>query len=157
MLYLKKPAYKGKRFLTIDGSYLIKMKTGNKFYPILTLAVLTVLGIIISLNISKDIFGPDQAVAALFWITMVYLWIRLLNMPVEISIKDNRIFFTDYLSNIKYMLIADIISIEKKKSDIIVFSKSNKVKFQSSFDSLNELFEELKKKNSEIRITGFDH
>jgi hypothetical protein len=156
MFYLKKPAYMGKRFFSIDGSYLIKMKTGNKYYPILTLTVLTILGIIISISINKETFGLDQAIAALYWLVMIALWIRQVNIPVEISLKDNRIFFTDYLSNIKYMLIADIVSVEKKKSIITVTSKSNKVKFQSSFDSLNELIEELKKKNDGIKVTGFD-
>jgi hypothetical protein len=113
------------------------------------------LGIFVSIRINKETFGMDQAVALLFWIIMIYLWVRLVNMPVEISIKENRIFFTDYLSNMKYMLIPDILSIEKKKSVITVISKSNKIKFQFAFEGLNELIEELKKKNPDISISGF--
>jgi hypothetical protein len=155
MFYLKKPAYSGKRFFSTDGSYLINMKKGNRYFPVLSLLILTVLGIFVSIRINKETFGMDQAVALLFWIIMIYLWVRLVNMPVEISIKENRIFFTDYLSNMKYMLIPDILSIEKKKSVITVISKSNKIKFQFAFEGLNELIEELKKKNPDISISGF--
>lgn len=155
MFYLKKPAYSGKRFFSTDGSYLIDMKKGNRYFPVLSLLILTVLGIFVSIRINKETFGIDQAVAILFWIIMIYLWVRLVNMPIEISIKENRIFFTDYLSNMKYMLIPDILSIEKNKSVITVISKSNKIKFQSAFEGLNELIEELKKKNPDIRISGF--
>jgi hypothetical protein len=155
MFYLKKPAYTGKRFFSTDGSYLINMKKGNRYFPVLSLLILTVLGIFVSIRINKETFGMDQAVALLFWIIMIYLWVRLVNMPVEISIKENRIFFTDYLSNMKYMLIPDILSIEKKKSVITVISKSNKIKFQFAFEGLNELIEELKKKNPDISISGF--
>src|ERR1039458_7201119 len=98
MIYLKKPAYKGRRFISLDGSSSIELKSGNKYFPVLSLLILTALGTFVSLRINKETFGIDQAVALLFWITIIYSWIRLLNMPVAISIKENRIFFTDYIS-----------------------------------------------------------
>ena len=155
MFYLKKPGYKGKRFISIDGSSSIELKTGNKYIPVLTLFILTALGVFVSLHINKEIFGIDQAIALLFWITLIYLWIRLLNMPVEISLKGNRIFFTDYLSNIKYMFIQDLLAIEQKKSIISVKSKNEKITFQSAFEDLNKFIEELTKINPQILITGF--
>jgi hypothetical protein len=156
MFYLKKPGYKGRRFISFDGSYSIELKTWNKFMPVFTFLILTAVGVFVSLRINKEIFGIDQAVALLFWITMIYLWIRLLNMPVEISIKENRIFFTDYLSNIKYLFITDLLSIEQKKSMVYVISKSEKISFQSAFESLNPFIEELIKKNPHIKIIGFN-
>lgn len=155
MFYLKKPGYKGRRFISIDESSSIELKTLNKYMPILTLLILTAIGIFVSLRINKEIFGIDQAVALLFWITMIYSWIRLLNMPVEISIKENRIFFTDYLSNIKYLFIPDILTIEQKKSMVYLISKSDKITFQSAFEGLNQFVEELIKKNPQIKIIGF--
>jgi hypothetical protein len=155
MIYLKKPAYKGRRFISIDGSSSIELKTGNKYFPVLSLLILTAIGVFVSLRINKETFGIDQAVALLFWITMIYSWIRLLNMPVEISIKENRIFFTDYISNIKYFFIPDILSIEQKKSMVYMISKSSKISFQYSFEGLNQFIEELVKKNPQIKIIGF--
>jgi hypothetical protein len=156
MIYLKKPAYKGRRFISIDGSSSIELKTGNKYFPVLSLLILTAIGVFVSLRLNKETFGIDQAVALLFWITMIYSWIRLLNMPVEISIKENRIFFTDYISNIKYFFIPDILSIERKKSMVYLISKSGKISFQYSFEGLNQFIEELVKKNPQIKIIGFD-
>ena len=156
MFYLKKPAYKGKRFISFDGSYSIELKTWNKFMPVFTFLILTVIGVFVSLHINKEIFGIDQAAALLFWIVMIYLWIRLLNMPVEISIKENRIFFTDYLSNIKYLFILDLLTIEQKKSMIYVISKSEKISFQSAFENLSPFIEELIKKNPHIEVIGFN-
>jgi hypothetical protein len=155
MIYLKKPAYKGRRFIPIDGSSSIELKTGNKYFPVLSLLILTAIGVFVSLRLNKETFGIDQAVALLFWITMIYSWIRLLNMPVEISIKENRIFFTDYISNIKYFFIPDILFIERKKSMIYLISKSGKISFQYSFEGLNQFIEELVKKNPQIKIIGF--
>ena len=156
MIYLKKPAYKGRRFISIDGSSSIELKTGNKYFPVLSLLILTAIGVFVSLRLNKETFGIDQAVALLFWITMIYSWIRLLNMPVEISIKENRIFFTDYISNIKYFFIPDILSIERKKSMVYLISKSGKISFQYSFEGMNQFIEELVKKNPQIKIIGFD-
>ena len=156
LIYLKKPAYKGRRFISIDGSSSIELKTGNKYFPVLALLILTAIGVFVSIYINKEVFGIDQAVALLFWITMIYSWIRLLNMPVEISIKENRIFFTDYISNIKYFFIPDILSIERKKSMVYLISKSGKISFQYSFEGLNQFIEELVKKNPQIKITGFE-
>jgi hypothetical protein len=155
MIYLKKPEYKGRRFISLDASSSIELKAGNKYFPVLSLLVLTAIGIYVSLIINKETFGIDQAVALLFWITMIYSWIRLLNMPVEISIKENRIFFTDYLSNMKYIFITDIISIEKKKSMVYLISKNDKISFQYSFEDLNQFIEELVKKNPQMKIIGF--
>ena len=156
MIYLKKPAYKGRRFISIDGSSSIQLKIGNKYFPVLSLLILTAIGVFVSLRLNKETFGIDQAVALLFWITMIYSWIRLLNMPVEISIKENRIFFTDYISNIKYFFILDILSIERKKSMVYLISKSGKISFQYSFEDLNQFIDELVKKNPQIKITGFE-
>jgi len=156
MIYLKKPAYKGRRFISIDGSSSIQLKIGNKYFPVLSLLILTAIGVFVSLRLNKETFGIDQAVALLFWITMIYSWIRLLNMPVEISIKENRIFFTDYISNIKYFFIPDILSIERKKSMVYLISKSGKISFQYSFEGLNQFIDELVKKNPQIKITGFE-
>jgi hypothetical protein len=156
MIYLKKPAYKSKRFFSLDSLSSIGLKTGNKYFPLLSLLILTAIGVFVSLRINKETFGIDQAVALLFWITMIYSWIRLLNMPVEISIKENRIFFTDYISNIKYFFIPDILSIERKKSMVYLISKSGKISFQYSFEGLNQFIEELVKKNPQIKITGFE-
>ena len=156
MIYLKKPAYKGPRFISIDGSSSIELKTGNKYFPVLSLLILTAIGVFVSLRLNKETFGIDQAVALLFWITMIYSWIRLLNMPVEISIKENRIFFADYISNIKYFFIPDLLSIEKKKSMVYLISKSGKISFQYSFEGMNQFIEELVKKNPQIKIIGFD-
>jgi hypothetical protein len=140
----------------MDGSFMITLKTSIRVYPILSLAVLTVIGIIISIMIRKDTFGPDQAIAVIFWIMMSYLWVKVLNAPVRISIKDNRIFFVDSLSNINYMLIQDILFFEKKKSFVTAVSKSKKVKFDLSFEGLKEFFAELTKINPEIQIKGFE-
>jgi hypothetical protein len=156
MFYLKKPSYKGRRFININESSAIELKTGNKYFPVLALIILTAIGVFVSIFINKEVFGIDQTVAILFWITMIYSWIRLLNMPVEISLKENRIFFTDYLSNIKYLLIQDILSIEQKKSMVYVISKSDKITFQSAFQDLNQIIEELVKKNPQIKIIGFN-
>ena len=156
MIYLKKPAYKGRRFISIDGSSSIQLKIGNKYFPVLSLLILTAIGVFVSLRLNKETFGIDQAVALLFWITMIYSWIRLLNMPVEISIKENRIFFADYISNIKYFFIPDLLSIEKKKSMVYLISKSGKISFQYSFEDLNQFIDELVKKNPQIKIIGFD-
>ena len=156
MFYLKKSGYKGRRFISIDGSSSIELKTWNKYMPVLTFLILTVIGVFVSLRINKENFGIDQAIALLFWITMIYLWIKLLNMPVEISIKENRIFFTDYISNIKYLFIPDLLTIEQKKSMVYVISKSEKITFQSAFENLNPFIEELIKKNPQIKIIGFD-
>jgi|CZKP01.1.fsa_nt_gi hypothetical protein len=155
MIYLKKPAYKGRRFISLDGSSSIELKSGNKYFPVLSLLILTALGTFVSLRINKETFGIDQAVALLFWITIIYSWIRLLNMPVAISIKENRIFFTDYISNIKYIFIIDILSLEQKKSMVYLVSKSDKIIFQSSFEDLTQFVEELVKKNPQIKIIGF--
>ena len=155
MIYLKKPAYKGRRFISIDGSSSIQLKIGNKYFPVLSLLILTAIGVFVSLRLNKETFGIDQAVALLFWITMIYSWIRLLNMSVEISIKENRIFFTDYISNIKYFFIPDILSIERKKSMVYLISKSGKISFQYSFEGLNQFIDELVKKNPQIKIIGF--
>jgi len=155
MFYLKKPAYKGKRFISFDGSSSIQLKTWNKLMPVFTFLILTAVGVFVSLLINNEILGIDQAVALLFWIAMIYLWIRLLNMPVEISIKENRIFFTDYLSNIKYLFIPDLLTIEQKKSMIYVISKSEKISFQSAFENINPFIEELIKKNPHINVIGF--
>jgi hypothetical protein len=152
MLYLKKPGYKGRRFISIDDSAAIELKTWNKYAPVLALLILTAIGVFVSLRINKEIFEIDQAVAVIFWITMIYLWIRLLNMPVEISIKENRILFIDYLSNIKYFFITDLLSIEQKKSIVTIISKSGKIIFQSSFEGFTEFTNELIKKNPEIKI-----
>jgi hypothetical protein len=76
-------------------------------------------------------------------------------MPVAISIKENRIFFTDYISNIKYIFIIDILSLEQKKSMVYLVSKSDKIIFQSSFEDLTQFVEELVKKNPQIKIIGF--
>ena len=156
MFYLKKPGYKGRRFINIDGSSAAKLKTANKYFPVLALLILTAIGVFVSIYINKEALGIDQAVAILFWITMIYSWIRLLNMPVEISLKENRIFFTDYLSNIKYLFIQDILSIEQKKSMVYVISKSDKITFQFAFQDLNQILEELIKKNPQIKIIGFN-
>jgi hypothetical protein len=156
MLYLKKPEYKGRRFISIDESSSIVLNTSNKFAPVLALLLLTAVGIFISIRIDKEIFGLDQGVALLFWIVMVYLWIRLLNMPVEISLKENRIFFTDYISNMKYLFIPDILSIERKKSMVYLISKSDKITFQYAFEGLNSFIGELVKKNPDIRVTGLE-
>jgi len=152
MFYLKKPEYKGKRFVSIDESSTIELKTWNKYAPVLALLILTAIGVYVSLRINKEIFGIDQAVAVLFWITMIYLWIRLLNMSVEIAIKENRILFIDYLSNIKYFFIIDLLSIEQKKSLITIISKSDKIIFQSAFEGFTQFTEELMKKNPEIQL-----
>jgi len=154
IFYLKKPHYKGRRIVDVDGSIYMDLKTGNKYYPVLALLILTALGIFVSIYINKEVFGIDQAVALLFWITIIYSWIRLLSMPVEISIKGNRIFFTDYFSNLKYIFITDILSIEQKKSMVYVISKSRKITLQSGFVGLNQFVEELVKMNSQIRIIG---
>ncbi|MDR3666410.1 MAG: hypothetical protein P4L35_06180 [Ignavibacteriaceae bacterium] len=156
MIYLKKPEYKGKRFISFDGSSSFDLKKSNKYLSVLSLLLLTALGVFISLRLNTSSFGIDQAVALLFWITMIYLWIKLLNMPVEISLKDNRIFFTDYISNIKYFLISDLLTIEQKKSMIHLVAKNGKITFQSGFDGLNELLEELSRKNSELKSIGFN-
>ena len=156
MFYLKKPGYKGRRFINIDGSSAAELKTGNKYFPVLALLILTAVGVFVSIYVNKEVLGIDQAVAILFWITMIYSWFRLLNMPVEISLKENRIFFTDYISNIKYMLIQDILSVEQKKSMVYVISKSDKITFQSAFQDLNQILEELVKKNPQIKIIGFN-
>jgi hypothetical protein len=156
MFYLKKPSYKGRRFINFDGSFSAELKTGNKYFPVLALIILTAIGVYVSIYINKEVFGIDQTVALIFWIIMIYSWIRLLNMPVEISIKENRIFFTDYLSNMKYLFIPDLITIEQKKSMVYVISKSDKITFQSAFENLNQFIEEIIKKNPQIRIIGFD-
>jgi hypothetical protein len=156
MFYLKKPGYKGRRFVSFDGSSSIELKSGNKYYPVLALLILTAIGVFVSIYIKKEIFGIDQVIALLFWITMIYSWIRLLNMPVEISIKENRIFFTDYLSNMKYLFIPDILVFERKKSMVYVISKTGKITFQYAFEELNEFIDELIKKNPQIKIIGFE-
>jgi hypothetical protein len=155
MIYLKKPEYKGKRFVSFDGASSYELKKTSKYMPVLTLLILTALGVFVSLRINKDVLGIDQGITIIFWILMIYSWIKLLNMPVEISIKENRIFFTDYISNIKYLFIPDLLSIEQKKSMIYIISKSEKITFQSAFDNLKELLEELTQKNSQINIIGF--
>ena len=155
MFYLKKPSYSGRRFVSIDETSAIFLRAGNKYYPLLTLLILTGIGVFVSIRISMDSFGLDQSIAIVFWITVIYLWIRLMNMPVEMSLKENRIFFSDYLSNIKYMLIPDLLSIEQKKSIITIISKSDKIKIQSAFDGISEMVEELKKKNPQINVIGF--
>ena len=155
MFYLKKPGYKGKRFISFDGSFSIELKIWNKYLPVFSFLILTAVGVFVSLHINKEIFGIDQVVALIFWITMIYLWIRLLNMPVEISLKENRIFFTDYISNIKYLFIPDLLSIEQKKSMVCLISKNQKITFQSAFENLNAFIEELIKKNPQIKIIGF--
>ena len=156
MIYLKKPAYKGRRFISFDMSASIVLNAGNKYFPLLSLLILTAIGVFVSFRINKEIFGIDQAVAILFWITMIYSWIRLLNMPVEISVKENRIFFTDYISNMKYIFIPDILSVERKKSMVYLISKSDKITFQYSFEGLKQFIEELVKKNPQIKIIGFE-
>src|ERR1035437_241639 len=156
LIYLKKPGYKGKRFISFDGSSSVELQKWNKYFPVLTLLILTAIGVFVSLRINKETFGIDQAVALLFWITIIYLWIRLLNMPVELSIKENRIFFIDYLSNIKYLFIPDLLIIEHKKSMVYITSKSEKITFQYAFEGLNQFIEELIKKNPQIKITGFE-
>ena len=154
IFYLKKPQYKGRRIVDIDGSTSIELKTGNKYFPVLSLLILTAIGVFVSIYINKEVFGIDEAVALLFWITIIYSWIRLLNMPVGISIKGNRIFFTDYISNLKYIFIPDILSIEQKKSMVYVISKSEKITLQSGFEGLNQFVEELVKMNPQIKIIG---
>jgi len=134
----------------------IVLNAGNKYFPLLSLLILTAIGVFVSFRINKEIFGIDQAVAILFWITMIYSWIRLLNMPVEISVKENRIFFTDYISNMKYIFIPDILSVERKKSMVYLISKSDKITFQYSFEGLKQFIEELVKKNPQIKIIGFE-
>jgi hypothetical protein len=155
MLYLKKPAYKGKKFVSFEGSSSVELKKSNKFIPVLTLLILTAIGVYVSIRLDKEVFGIDQAVAILFWILMIYLWVRLLNMPVELSIKENRIFFIDYLNNLKYILIPDILTIEQKKSVVYLTSKSDKIKFQSEFEGLKEFLGELAVKNPDIKFIGF--
>ena len=155
MLYLKKPAYKGKKFVSLEGSSSIELKKSNKFMPVFTLLILTAIGVFVSIRLDKNIFGIDQAVAVLFWILIIYLWVRLLNMPVELSIKENRMFFIDYVNNIKYVLIPDILTIEQKKSVVYLTSKSDKLKFQSEFEGLKEFLDELSIKNGEIKFIGF--
>lgn len=152
MFYLKKPGYKGRRFISIDESAAIELKAWNKYAPVLALLILTGIGVFVSIRINKETFGIDQVVTILFWIIMIYLWIKLLNMPVEISIKENRLFFVDYLSNIKYFFIVDLLSIEQKKSTITIISKSDKITLQSSFEGFTEFTHELIKKNPEIKI-----
>ena len=155
MIYLKKPGYKGRRSISIDESSSIALKTGNKYIPLLTLFILTAIGVSVSIRINKEIFGLDQIVALLFWLIMIYSWIRLLNMPVEISIKENRIFFIDYLSNIKYMFIPDLLNIEQKKSMIIVNSKNDRIKFHAAFNDLDKFIDDLMQKNPQIQKIGF--
>ena len=155
MIYLKKPEYKGKKFISLDGSSSFGLRKTNKYMPVLSLLILTALGVFVSFRINKEVFGIDQAIALLFWITMIFLWVKLLNMPVEISIKENRIFFTDYISNIKYLFIPDLLAIELKKSMVHISSKSEKIIFQSGFDGLNEIIDELTQKNAQIKIIGF--
>jgi hypothetical protein len=155
MFILKKPGYKGRRFISIDASSSIELKTANKYLPVLSLFILTAVGVFVSVYVNKEVFGVEQAVALLFWVTMIYSWTRLLNMPVEISLKGNRILFIDYLSNIKYMFIPDLLSIEQKKSMVYVISKTGKIALQYAFEGLSEFIEELVKKNPQIKIIGF--
>jgi hypothetical protein len=156
MFNLRKTSYKGRRFVVIDKSSAIELKSSKKYVPVFILGLLTGAGLLVTYFLlrAKEGISLDLFVAILFWIIVLYLWTKVLNMPVEISIKENKIFFSDYLSNLKYMFIPDVLSVEKKKSMITISSKSDKITFQSEFDGINEFIEELIKINSQIEKRG---
>ena len=153
---LRKTSYKGRRFVVVDESSAIELNTATKYYPVMILGLLTAAGIFVTYFLlkAKEGISLDLIIAFLFWIVLLYLWTRILNMPVEISIKENKIFFADYLSNLKYMFIPDVVSIEKKKSMIIFSSKSEKISFQADFAGINGFVEELIKINPLIEKRG---
>ena len=156
---LKKPGYKGKRFVVIDDSTAIKLAPAKKHLSVITAGVMTVIGVPVVYLLLKNESGisSDLFAALLFCVIIVWLWTQILNTIVEVSIKDNKVFFTDYLSNLKYLFIPDIVLIEENKSIITIGTKSDKIKIPSGFGGIIEFIDQLVKMNPQIEKRGFNH
>jgi hypothetical protein len=156
---LKRPEYKGKRFVVIDDSSAIKLNPANKHIPVIAASLFTIIGVPVIYILLKNESGisPDLFAAILFCIIVAWMWTQIINTIVEISIKENKIFFTDYLSNLKYLFIPDIVVIEENKSIITIRTKSDKIKINSGFSGINEFIDKLIKINPQIEKKGFNH
>jgi len=155
---LKKPEYKGKRFVVIDDSSSVKLKPAKKHMPVITAGLFTIIGAPVIYLILKNESGisADLIAAILFCIVIAWLWTQIINTIVEISIKENKVFFLDYLSNLKYYFIPDIVFVEKKKSMVTIMTKTRKIKVHSEFEGMNEFIDQLIKINPQIEKRGFN-
>ncbi len=156
---LKKPEYKGRRFVVIDDSTAIKLDPSKKNVPVITASLLTIIGAPVVYLLLKNESGItiDLFIALIFCVIVVWMWTQIINTIVEISIKENKIFFTDYLSNLKYFFIPDIVSIEENKSRITILTKSDKIKVNSNFGGIQEFIDHLIKLNPQIETRGINH
>lgn len=156
---LRKPEYRGKRFVVIDDSSLIKLDPAKKNIPVISAAILTIIGVPVVYLLLKNESGisPDLIAVLAFCIMITWIWTRIITTIVEISIKENKVFFTDYLSNLKYLFIPDIVLIEEKKSRIMILTKSDKITINSGFDGIYELIDKLVSLNPQIEKRGFNH
>jgi hypothetical protein len=159
MFNLKKPEFRGKRFVVIDDSTAIKINPVKIHVPVIIASVITVIGAPVIYLLLKNERGinPDLFAAILFCIIVAWLWTQILNTIVEISMKENKIFFTDYISNLKYLFIPDIVLIEEQKSIITISTKSKKIKINSAFMGITEFIEKLIILNPQIEKRGFNH
>ena len=158
MFNLKKPEYRGKRFVVIDDSNSVYLNKVKKNFPVITTSLITVLGVPVVYLLLKNEsgFGPDLILALLFCIVVAWMWMQIINTIVEMSIKENKIFFNDYLSNLKYLFIPDIVRIEQIKSQITISTKTEKIKINSAFSGLNEFIDKLIVINPQIEKRGFE-
>ena len=156
---LKKPEYKGRRFVVFDDSSAIQLNPAKKHMTVIAASGLTIVGVPVVYLLLKNERGvsPDLFAVLLFCVLIAWLWTQIINTIVEISIKENKIFFADYISNLKYFFIPDIVLIEKKKSIICILTRTDKLKINSDFAGIDEFVDKIISINPQIEKKGFTY